>query len=98
MNQNIIYDYLRNQYLSGNKDFFTIKEVIKALREARTFNGNAKNTSRMISKLYDYGYLEIENPYKMRRKFRIKPSVIGISEAVSPLSKDIAIKDFRALK
>jgi len=90
--QNEIYDYLRNEFIMGNRRFFSVREL------ARHFDIDYSKAHKDIIKLYAYGYLELLNPFNSRRLYRIKASVVGIRDVVSPLDKNITISDFRAIK
>jgi len=73
--QSEVFNYLRQQRLSGNHKFFSAIEVHNVLR---LVEGNPQvryNTNRLLNQLANYGFLEIKmtgKVYDWRRLFRIK--------------------------
>jgi len=88
-----LLEWFKNQYLSGEKKFFTINQICKANKEC-----NKYGLRNQVLKLYAYGFLEIEDKYVFKRKYRIKKG-IAIKKIVyqNPLSKDITVNDLREL-
>ena len=72
-----IFQYLKNQRMSGNSKFFSIKEVEEHLNH---IGASAQKTNMKLLKLYNHGFLEIRIKTMVKgkpwhgwnRKYRVK--------------------------
>jgi hypothetical protein len=100
MDQQQIFQLLKNEYLTGNKDFMRILEIDKLGK--KLFGCSTVHLHVKLIKLYAYGLLEQKQAKYCNRMvtwYRIKPKIAlnGIKTVVSPLSKDISMEDYRKL-
>lgn len=95
MNQNVVFDFFRDRWLSGDVNFLSIGEVEEALRDKL----NVCVVRSLVVKLYAWGYLDVEVEGVWRRRFRIKEKYVGLAAdgLKSPLSSDLTMDEFREL-
>lgn len=94
MNQDILFEYLKEQVRVGNDKFFSIRELES---QAESLGIYKKSIRLLVIKLYAWGYLEINREDIWNRKYRAKLSLV-YSEVKSPLSKDITAKELKKLE
>lgn len=83
-NQQETLNWFRNQYLSGNTCFISLKQVCDSIKDR-----NQKGVRRDVIKLYAWGYLEIRVIKGWFRTYRIRKKYLSINEVpVSPLRKE----------
>jgi len=70
--QDEVLDFFRKQYLSGNKSFMCVNDVIKQFP-----NVNARGVRCSILKLYAWGYLDIYLKDRWKRHYKIKEEYLG---------------------
>ena len=70
MRQNDVFEWLKNEYDRGNRDFFTIKQIGGAFPGCAYIN-------RLVVKLYAWGYLDVLIGDNFKRSFRIKEKYTG---------------------
>jgi hypothetical protein len=87
MGQDFIIEWLRLQRLSGDNNFFSVKQINKAMQDYGLPFGN--NISLQVNKLYAGGFLEIRlkhgkiwHTYR-NRKFRLKKYYVGVVSSFS---------------
>jgi len=79
LGQNEIFDFLKNQYLSGNKEHFSIRQISDKLKL------HYPTTSKQVVRLYAWGYLDIKVKERWKREYRIKKKYIEIDEEPSSI-------------
>lgn len=83
MGQIEVYEYLKQQRLSGNHDFFSVIDVVKALKEQGKTNGMLESVRGSLMMLRRYGYLENKMSGDIRdwkMLFRLKEEYLKIEE------------------
>lgn len=90
MDQQQIFNLLREEYLAGNTTFMTVKEIDQ---KGKYKYGAITGTTLFpkLQKLYAFGYLELERLCLRNYRYRIKPKIAknGLREVVNPISRNI---------
>ena len=79
--QDEVYNFFRKEYLTGNKEFMSCRDVYKKLGCTVEYS----HICKLISKLFLWDYLDIEVREVWKRKYRIKEKYVYL-EGVIPQS------------
>jgi len=94
LKQNDVFEWFKQKYESGDKKFFSVSEVMIALKGRDIFDVRGK-----VIKLYAWGYLDIDIKEIWCRKYRIKEKYVNLKDVrvLSPLSKDLSFEEYKRL-
>ena len=82
MGQIEVYEFLKTELATGNKDFFSVAEVERALKIRGFTNGVLHTVRGSLVRLEYYGYLETKMNGKKsdwKRLFRLKEQYLNPS-------------------
>lgn len=98
LKQDLLLEFLQRTYKNGNTKFLSVKDIQRLIFEDTLYNEvlNIKTIRLMITKLYAWGYLDINNSEAWRKGYRIKVKVLDM-RLISPLDKGITAEEQRKL-
>jgi len=82
MGQQEIILWLRDRRLCGDESYWSVKEIEQAIINDVRSHGSGGGVWRQINKLYAYGFLEIDDESRFRRRFRLADKHLVIGDAV----------------
>jgi hypothetical protein len=98
MGQAELYAWFKKMYDKDPSLYFTVKNIQEALKNGDLDGTSLKTLSTVLRKLYLWGYLEIKTLWLRPFRYRLKASVRDQEKIISPLDKDITVKELRKLR
>lgn len=100
MGQQEIFDFLKVQWLNGNKQFWSSTEIFREMAKAGQIKTCKRVFDKSIQRCYASGYLEVQWRYVGMRGFgsyRIKESVLDFTKVKNPLDSSLTMQEYRQL-